>query len=113
MGAQIFHPPKHAVSIFMDSISSVEPDDDLDAVDSIMPIVIKITFDVAHEVWDDAFLRKVVIGCKENVGTNMILQEILSVESKLSFIHTVSFASLSLRNMEKVENTVQHKYIKH
>ncbi len=32
----------------MDSISSVEPDDDLDAVDSIMPIVIKITFDVAR-----------------------------------------------------------------
>ena len=85
---------------------------------SDMPVMEKAVevlkrFDVAHEVWDDAFLRKVVIGCKENVGTNMILQEILSVESKLSFIHTVSFASLSLRNMEKVENTVQHKYIKH
>jgi hypothetical protein len=51
----------------VDSISSVE--------DSIMPIVIKSTFDVACEVWDDAFLQKVIIGFMATVGTNMILQD--------------------------------------
>jgi hypothetical protein len=61
----------------MDSISSVEPDDDLDAVDSIMPIVIESTFDIPRKVWDDAFLRKVAIGwmATVTVGTNMILQD--------------------------------------
>ena len=93
----------------MDSISSVEPDDDLDAVNSIMPIVIKSTFDIPRKVWYDAFLRKVLIGWMATVGTNMILQDDLECRVVIG-LHTVSFASLSLRNMEKVENTVHHTY---
>ena len=73
MVAQIFNPPTMLCPFSWTLFRLLSPM--IISMPSIMPIIIRSTFDIPRKVWDDAFLRKVVIGWMATMGTNMILQD--------------------------------------